>query len=82
MIAAIELLNEPLGSELNMDELTQFYRDGFGQVRAVSDTPVMIHDAFESPSEWNGVLSPSDNDAQNGKEDFRHPLESNRNPRC
>ncbi|RDW73061.1 putative glucan 1,3-beta-glucosidase-1 [Coleophoma cylindrospora] len=65
VIVAIELLNEPMGSELNMDALTQFYRDGFGQVRAVSDTPVMIHDAFVSPSQWNGVLSPSDNNAQN-----------------
>ena len=65
VVVAIELLNEPLGPVLNMDTLKQFYRDGFGQVRAVSDTPVVIHDAFVAPSSFNGVLSPSDNGAQN-----------------
>jgi glucan 1,3-beta-glucosidase len=63
VVVAIELLNEPLSSELNFDELKQFYRDGFDQVRAVSDTPVMLHDGFVSPSSWNGFLS---NNAQNG----------------
>jgi glucan 1,3-beta-glucosidase len=66
IVVAIELLNEPLSSELNSDELKQFYRDGFGQVRAVSDTHVMLHDGFVSPSTWNGFLSVSDNNAQNG----------------
>lgn len=66
VVVAIELLNEPLSSELNFDELKQFYRDGFDQVRAVSDTPVMLHDGFVSPSTWNGFLSVSDNNAQNG----------------
>jgi glucan 1,3-beta-glucosidase len=66
VVVAIELLNEPLGSALNYDELRQFYRDGFGQVRAVSDTPVMLHDAFNAPSTWNGFLSVSDGNAQNG----------------
>ncbi|CZR54831.1 probable glucan 1,3-beta-glucosidase precursor [Phialocephala subalpina] len=65
VVVAIELLNEPLSSELNFDELKQFYRDGYGQVRAVSDTPVMLHDGFVSPSTWNGFLSVSDNNAQN-----------------
>jgi glucan 1,3-beta-glucosidase len=32
VVVAIGLLNEPLSSELNFDELKQFYRDGFGQV--------------------------------------------------
>jgi glucan 1,3-beta-glucosidase len=54
VLVTIELLNEPLSSELNLDELEQFYRDG--QARAVSDTPVMLHDGFVSPSSWNGFL--------------------------
>lgn len=65
VVVAIELLNEPLSSELNFDELKQFYNDGYNQVRAVSDTPVMLHDGFVSPSTWNGFLSVADN-AQNG----------------
>ena len=66
VVVAIELLNEPLSSALDFDALKQFYRDGFGQVRAVSDTTVMLHDEFVPPSTWNGFLSVSDNDAQNG----------------
>lgn len=66
VVVAIELLNEPLSEELNFDQLKQFYRDGYGQVRAVSDTPVMLHDGFIAPSDWNDVLSVSDNNAQNG----------------
>lgn len=65
VVVAIELLNEPLSSELNEDGLKQFYRDGFGQVRAVSDTPVVLQDGFQPPPSWNGFLSPSDNNAQN-----------------
>lgn len=66
VVVAIQLLNEPLGPVLNLDGIKQFYRDGYAQVRAVSDTPVMLHDAFNSPSSWNGFLSVSDNNAQNG----------------
>lgn len=65
VIVGIELLNEPLSSELDFDELKSFYRDGFNQVRSVSDTPVILHDGFVSPSNWNGFLSVSDNNAQN-----------------
>lgn len=67
VVVGIELLNEPLSSALNFDTLKQFYRDGYGQIRAVSDTPVILHDGFVSPSTWNGFLTPSDNSAQNGK---------------
>jgi glucan 1,3-beta-glucosidase len=66
VVVAIELLNEPLSSALNFDVLKQFYRDGYGQVRAVSDTPVVLHDGFVPPSSWNGFLSVSDNNAQHG----------------
>jgi glucan 1,3-beta-glucosidase len=70
VIAGIELLNEPLSPVLNFDDLKQFYRDGFGQVRAVSDTTVILHDGFVPPSTWNGFLTPSDNNAQNGKREY------------
>lgn len=67
VIVAIELLNEPFGWSLNQDNLKQFYRDGFNQVRQTSDTPVALSDAFFPPSQWNGFLTPWDNGAQNGK---------------
>ena len=58
VVVAIELLNEPLGSALaSTDELVQFYKDGYGKVRSVSDTPVIIEDAFEQSTFWNDVLS-------------------------
>jgi glucan 1,3-beta-glucosidase len=43
----------------------QFYRDGYGQVREVSDTPVVIHDGFQNTNAWNGFLNPSDANAMN-----------------
>ena len=67
VIIAIQLLNEPLLSAPTISEptLRQFYRDGYGQVRAVSSTPVILSDGFKDPATWNGFLSPSDADAQN-----------------
>ncbi|KAI9841441.1 MAG: exo-1,3-beta-glucanase [Sclerophora amabilis] len=65
VVVAIELLNEPFGPDLDMDKLKQFYRDGYGKVRGKSDTPVVIHDAFEEASYWNGFLTPEDDNAQN-----------------
>ncbi|KAG9242602.1 glycoside hydrolase superfamily [Calycina marina] len=60
-----DLAAQTLAAQYQDVVLIQFYSDGFGQVRAVSDTPVIPHDAFEAPSAWNGVLSASDNGAQN-----------------
>lgn len=65
VIIGIELLNEPLLYKLNYDEVRQFYRDGYGNVRVVSDTPVILHDGFNPPNTWNGFLTPSDANAQN-----------------
>lgn len=65
VIIGIQLLNEPLIGKVNGDIVRQFYRDGFGQVRTVSDTPVVLHDGFQNPNTWNGFLTPSDNNAQN-----------------
>lgn len=67
VVVAIELLNEPQPALLpSLDILKQFYRDGYGEVRSVSDTPVVFHDAFQPSSSWNGFLTSSDNGAQNG----------------
>jgi glucan 1,3-beta-glucosidase len=66
VVSSIELLNEPLGSKLSLDGIKDFYKKGYEQVRQTSDTPVILHDAFNSPSSWNGFLSTSDNGAYNG----------------
>ena len=66
VVSAIELLNEPLGPELDLNNLKQFYTSGYGEVRSDSNTPVVIHDAFQTASYWNGFLTPSSN-SQNGE---------------
>lgn len=66
VVVAIEILNEPMGPRLDQGNLRQFYRDGYGRVRAVSDTPVVLSDAFSPASAWNGFLTPNDANAQNG----------------
>jgi glucan 1,3-beta-glucosidase len=41
-----------------MNVVKQFYWDGFGNVRNVNpDTAVVIHDAFEGPGYWNGIMN-------------------------
>lgn len=65
VIIGIEVLNEPFLPDLNYDVVKQFFRDGYGQARTVSDTPVVLHDGFYAPSSWNGFLTPSDDNAQN-----------------
>ncbi|KAF2681065.1 glycoside hydrolase family 5 protein [Lentithecium fluviatile CBS 122367] len=65
VVIGIQLLNEPLNPKLNPDITRQFYRDGFNQVRDVSDTLVVLHDGFQAATAWNGFLVPSDNNAQN-----------------
>ncbi|KAF2758595.1 glycoside hydrolase [Pseudovirgaria hyperparasitica] len=66
VVVGIQLLNEPLMSNLQggQDGVRQYYRDGYGNVRTVSDTPVILHDGFQQPPTWNGFLTPSDNNAQ------------------
>lgn len=68
VIVGIQILNEPAQyweDKIKLDVTKQFYRDGYGQVRDISDTPVIIGDGFMPPSSWNGFLTPSDNGAQN-----------------
>ncbi|WPH01774.1 glucan 1,3-beta-glucosidase [Acrodontium crateriforme] len=51
-VAAIELVNEPMGPSLNMDELRQFYMDGWGNLKG-SNVAVTFHDAFQGVTAWN-----------------------------
>jgi len=66
IVAGIEVLNEPLSSELDLDALKQYEVDGYNQQRKYSqDRVVVIQDGFQAPSSYNGWLTPSDNNAQN-----------------
>ena len=66
VVVAIQIVNEPLPSKIDLGRLRQFYRDGYAKVRGTSDTPVVISDGFQSAAAWNGFLSPGDSDARNG----------------
>jgi glucan 1,3-beta-glucosidase len=51
-VASIELLNEPLGPQLDMDTVRQFYMDGWGNLKN-TNVAVTFHDAFEGVTSWN-----------------------------
>ncbi|EUC34116.1 glycoside hydrolase family 5 protein [Bipolaris zeicola 26-R-13] len=51
-VAAIQLLNEPLGPALDMNTVRQFYMDGWGNLRD-SGVAVTFHDAFQGVTSWN-----------------------------
>jgi len=51
-VAAIELVNEPMGSSLDMDTLRQFYMDGWGDLKG-SNVAITFHDAFQGVNAWN-----------------------------
>jgi len=68
VVIGIELLNEPatFDSRLNLGTVKQFYRDGYGNQRTFSQNRVVVlQDAFQPPSSYNGFLTPQDNNAQN-----------------
>lgn len=65
VVAAIELLNEPLIGKVDLGTTKQFFRDGYGNQRQYSQSRVvMIQDGFQPPSSYNGFLTPQDNNAQ------------------
>lgn len=66
VIAAIEVLNEPLTTELDLDTVKQFERNAYGQQRQSSQSRVvMIEDGFQNANSYNGWLTPDDQNAQN-----------------
>jgi glucan 1,3-beta-glucosidase len=51
-VSAIQLLNEPLGPNLDMNTVRQFYMDGWGNLKN-SDVAITFHDAFQGVTSWN-----------------------------
>ena len=62
VVVAIAVLNEPLSPKVSggTDTVVQFSKDAYGDVKTVSDTPVIVHDGFQNGSFWNGILTPPD----------------------
>lgn len=67
VVTSIELLNEPLGPDLDMNQVEQYYINGYNEIRnSGSSTAVTIHDAFmplgyydsflQVPDYWNVIL--------------------------
>jgi len=50
-VSAIQLLNEPLGPNMDMNTVRQFYMDGWGNLKD-SDVAVTFHDAFQGVTSW------------------------------
>jgi len=62
-VVAIEVLNEPQSTKISggPNTVVQYDNDAYGDVSVISDTPVMLHDGFQTGTFWNGVLSNSKN---------------------
>lgn len=59
VIIGIELLNEPLGSALDMNKLIEFFNKGYEIVKKSLLPKVIIHDAFEQMGFWNNYFNDS-----------------------
>lgn len=58
VVTSIELLNEPANWGVNVNNIKQFYYDGYGTVRNYNkDTAVVMHDAFLDVQSWNGFAN-------------------------
>lgn len=72
VVIGIELLNEPLGPVLDMQRLKDFFSTCYNNLRKNgSNTPVIIHDAFQPPGYWNDFLT-LDQDCYNVILDHHH----------
>ncbi|RYO96449.1 hypothetical protein DL766_003954 [Monosporascus sp. MC13-8B] len=51
-VAAIQLLNEPMGPQLDMNMVRQFMTEGYNNLQG-SNVAVAVHDAFQGVTSWN-----------------------------
>lgn len=54
-VAAIELVNEPMGPSLDMGTIEQYYTTGYDNLQG-TDVAVTMHDAFQGFGYWNEFL--------------------------
>ncbi|GMM29640.1 glucan 1,3-beta-glucosidase [Martiniozyma asiatica (nom. inval.)] len=58
VVIGIELVNEPLGPDLDASLLIDYYEKGYEIVRNYGDVPVIIHDAFFQLNHyWDNILN-------------------------
>jgi glucan 1,3-beta-glucosidase len=63
VVTSIELLNEPLGPNLDMDSVKNFYTAGLSTVREYTkNNMITIHDAFQQLPYWEGFMSGAGSD--------------------
>lgn len=56
-VSAIELLNEPLGPELDMNKIKDYFKQGYKKVKSKnSNMNVVIHDAFQPIGTFNNFM--------------------------
>lgn len=64
VVVGIQPLNEPwLVNGLDLNQVKQFYRDAYENLRRKTDTPFILHDGFVGFEWMNGFLTPADNGA-------------------
>lgn len=57
VVIGIELLNEPLGPVIDMNQLKNYYHWAYGNMRSVSNNFVIIHDAFQQLGYWDNFMT-------------------------
>lgn len=60
VISGIELLNEPLGPSSDMNQLENFYKWGYKNMRSVLTNFVIIHDAFQLFNYYDNLFTTDD----------------------
>lgn len=57
-VLGLEVLNEPLGGKLSMDDLKDFYENSYYDARMYQDVnnTIVFHDAFQVSGYWNDFL--------------------------
>ncbi|EGV62277.1 exo-1,3-beta-glucanase [Yamadazyma tenuis] len=72
VVIGIELLNEPLGNSLDLDELKSYLTQGYTLARNNGIQAVVIHDAFEASGYWDDFLTVDNGDYWNVVVDHHH----------
>ncbi|KAH3660449.1 hypothetical protein OGAPHI_007035, partial [Ogataea philodendri] len=58
VVSAIQVLNEPLGPRLNMNQLEEFYLNSYTQMKYLkNDISLAYHDAFMAPGYWDSRMT-------------------------
>lgn len=59
VISGITNVNEPLGTKISKKRLLKFNKASYSQLRSMSDTGFVFHDAFLGAGYWDDVFGPN-----------------------